>query len=328
MASSNAERRVTLRALFDSTEMRRGADDSERALKDLERTTDQTTDSMNRSLRTVDDGVSSSIGRGGALDRGLDDGQEKMTEFSDTAREEIPNALLDMQDGVDGAMEGLAGAFGTLGPAGTIVATVLAGAAVMVSKSKQKWAEYYAGVSGVLSQLEIDATTSVKNIKKQMTDLADESARIGAFDPSGNNDWAAGMAEVAKQANALGIDTSKLVKLYVEGVNPQTRDTYKLLQAMTHQQETYNSATGYTWKLHTELADTALDIVKNVDAEAQRRKDILNDAIITRNSMLDIGDYTRASAEAMERYATASERAKRALEQIPQRQLPNPSTAG
>jgi hypothetical protein len=196
--------------MYDGAELKAGTAESELAIKDLASTVDTATSDINTSLRSMDDGVSSSAA---AMDDGTATAKASMTDMASTAREEVPMAMLDMQDGVSGAAQGIAGAMATLGPGGTVVASLISGFVIMKNRADAAAQAMRDSINGALSAIEVKAATTNRAIERMYEKQLNFEATL---EKMGDGDATKGYEKIAEYAAALGVETEDVVA-FVQG---------------------------------------------------------------------------------------------------------------
>lgn len=332
MASGDAERRITLRAIYDNTNLKTGTQESERYMDSLARAVDDSSDDMRRSLQSIDDGVSSTFSSGGSVDRSVGEADDRLGEFADTAREEVPGALLDMQDGATSAMQGLAQAFASIGPGGTIIATVLAGLTILVNRSESAAQAMRDRVNAAMDAIEVKAGTTNTQIARMYEKTLTFDKTLESF---GGGDKTKGFAKLAEYADKLGVEVSDIVNL----INGQWTPGAKALRdLMTYQlNTTKDTGLGYAVNLATldGTRDTMLAILDAADTEKQTRAQTLAQERENRDVLAEQRDLRRSAAAAAEAEARwtrqTREEAERITNQVRQwagQRLPDPTKAG
>lgn len=308
---------IDIKVLFDDTRLKSGTADAERSIEDLAREVDSSSDSINQSLKSMDDGVSSTIGSGGTFDASTDQGVDSMKEMASTAREEVPAAMLDMRDGVTGAAEGIAQAMASLGPGGTVVASVIAGFVVMKGRAEAAAQAMRDRVNEAFSAIEVKAKSTNKAIERMYEKQLLFEQTLERF---GGGDATKGYERIAGYAKAIGAETEDVVA-YIQ--NRQTPGAEKVAALLARQgdilreqgvslaknQGTLTSAqvaAGTLTRFAQEEA-TAREITLNMARDA---RDFLRD---NKEATEDTAKATVTSADAMERAAAAAERIDRAL---------------
>lgn len=330
--ASPSEFVIKVKALWDGTKLEAGTGDAEQSVKSLADQVDTSTEEINRALRSMDDGVSSTLSRGGTLDRGVSDADTRLGDFADTAREEVPGALLDMQDGAASAMQGLAGAFASIGPGGTIIATVLAGLTILVNRSESAAQAMRDRVNAAMDAIEVKAGTTNTQIARMYEKTLTFDKTLESF---GGGDKTKGFAKLAEYADKLGVEVSDIVNL----VNGQWTPGAKALRdLMTYQlNTTKDTGLGYAVNLATldGTRDTMLAILDAADTEKQTRAQTLAQERENRDVLAEQRDLRRSAAAAAEAEARwtrqTREEAERITNQVRQwagQRLPDPTKAG
>lgn len=330
MASGDAERRITLRAIYDNTKLKAGTQESERYMDDLSRAVDDSSDDMNRSLRSIDDGVKSTFSSGGSIDRSVGEADDKLGEFADTAREEVPGALLDMQDGASSAMEGLAQAFASIGPGGTIIASVLAGLTILVNRSEASAQALRDRVNAALDSFETKAKQTNRDLLKAYKDALTFDTVVSEI---GQGDKAKGFATLSKYADQIGVSVNDIVNLIANRWTPGARALRDYMERQLN--TTKETGLGYAVNLATldGTRDAMLAILKLAGQQDETQRQSLNYAKSERDNLVDIVALRKQAAAHAEAEARWSEHTLNQLTQMTAeirqwagRRLPDPTT--
>ncbi len=295
-------------------------------MDDLARKVEYAADSVNDSLRTMDDGVQSSIGQGGSFDRATQDfdgssstdqGVDSMKEMANTAREEVPAAMLDMRDGVTGAAEGIAQAMASMGVGGTIVGGVIAGFVVMKGRAEAAAQAMRDSVNEAFSAIEVKARSTNKAIERMYEKQLTFEQTLEKF---GDGDATKGYEQIAAYAEALGASTEDVVQ-YVQGrQTPAAQRVAELIERQGDLLEQQGVTLAKNQGTLTEAQLAAGTLTRYAQEEAVARERTLTMTRDARDYLQDnkaateaARDATKEAADDAERIAAAYERTAAAL---------------
>lgn len=331
--ASDVERRITLRALYDGTQLKQGTTEAETHLEALERATADTSDDINRSLRSIDDGVSSTLGSGGTFDRAVDDVETSGRRMKDIGSEVGSEFAENIGEGIrSGDIGGsILETFTSLGPAlGVAGIGIAAGAGIIngiISGFRDRRAELIENVSSMFSEIEVKATDTAATIQKAIRDtytFKDVVAEVGGGDET------AGMKNVEQAAAAIGVDFNAIVDVLRGAWNPAAQRTLALLQAQSTETETIVKGAGRGATSLTDqaqLAQTILDLSQaRRDSQSDTTRLLLRERDYVRGTAGDIGkvaDDAERVASANERAAAAAQRMADAYRTAAQQRLPD-----
>ena len=302
---ADTTRTVEIRALYDNTRLKAGTEEAERSIETLAREVETSSDDIRRSLQSMDDGVSSTLGPSGTLDTSTDVAGDSMRDMASTAREEVPAAMLDMRDGVTGAAEGIAQAMATLGPGGTVVATAIAGFVILKGRAEATAQAMRDQINTALSSIEVKAKTTNAAIErmyeKQLTFQQ-------TLERMGDGDATKGYEKLAGYATTLGVETEDVVA-FIQG--RQTPAAERVAEILARQGDILAGQGEKLRDNYGVLTDqqTAAGALNRLAAEERDVRDrTLAIAKDSRDYLQDNKDATDKAADAAERQADASER--------------------
>ena len=216
-----ADTDVHIRGMYDGAEIKAGAEESEAALEALADSAKVSANEINTALKSVDDGVSSSLGSGGTLDTGTEHASSSLGDFANNAKEEVPGAMLDMQDGVAGAASGIAAALAPMGAGGTVIAGVIAGFVVMKNQADAAAQAMRDKVNSAFSAIEVKAASTNRAIQRMYEQQLTFSKTLEEF---GDGDATKGYEKLAGWADALGVETEAVVAVIQGKQTPAAND--------------------------------------------------------------------------------------------------------
>lgn len=289
MTQTSAQWALEVKATLDASGMSKGATDAETSVKGLETQVESSTDSINQSLRSMDDGVSSSLGTGGTLDRSASEAESSLGRVKEQVGEELPGAFLDMQDGAASAASGLAMAFSSAGPAGIALAGALALFAALKTKSDAAAQAMRDSINSALSEIEVKAKQSNKAIIASYEKTLTFRKTIEAL---GGGDATKGFGILADHADALGVSVADIVAL----INGQwTKGALRLRDQLRQAQDAVakqrQDAEGIATRVLPSLNDEYQFLVDQISKQNEIQKR-------TVANLKQERDYARETAEA------------------------------
>lgn len=319
------QERIEIEILTDTTKLKAGTDEAERSIEALADSVDLASDDMRRSLQSIDDGVSSTLGPSGSFTRATDDftdtgrqrfseaGTEVASEFSSNLAEGIASGdtsatLLDSITGL-GATLGAAGGLTAIAGVGALVGGAIVSG--MVNGAKAAKAEFIAETKTIFDSVEVEAKTSMRKIRKEILEGFTFESVLEEL--GGEAGLQGGIDQVNTLVDATGVKFNTVVDLLRGKVNPATEETRKILEQQASLINVELAPGVFTMsKAQTDVRDTAKDVLGVIDDQLEKQK------TVTQQKKLEL-DYTRdqvnpgrAVADAMERTALAAERAERA----------------
>lgn len=313
-------RQIKVEALWDGTRLEAGTETSQRSLDDLRRAVDDTSDDINRSLRSIDDGVSSTLGSGGSFDRAVDDVETSGRRMKDIGSEVGSEFSENIGEGIrSGDIGGsILETFTSLGPGlGVLGIAIAAGAGIingLISGARDRQKALDETFNEVFSGLEITAKTTLANIRKQLFATFDINRVLE--DIGGEAGLAGGFRTVNDLARQTGVAFNDIVDLLRGNITPATEATRKALEGYAAETRTASDGLGHVSQIHNELADSARDLLAYTE---DTRGQIQEQVPYARQYR----DYLRQSADAgrdvrgqAEGVATANERAAAAAQRM------------
>jgi hypothetical protein len=320
---------VEVKALWDGNELKQGTEEGARAVEDFAREVDTAAEDINASLKSVDDGVSSSLASGGTLDQGTDQASSSLKDFADNAKEEVPGAMLDMQDGVASAASGIAAALAPMGAGGLVIASVLAGFTILKTRADEAAQAMRDQINTALGAIEVKARTTNAAIERMYEkQLTFEQT----LERMGDGDATKGYERIAGYAETLGVETEAVVA-YIQGrMTPATERVADLLARHNRELAESGDKLRENWGTMTEqqvvagtlgrLAAQERDVRDRTLAIEKDARDYLRDQADASDRLAENSrriaddsrrgaDANRTAAEQMERWAAAAERLSR-----------------
>ena len=303
--------KVEVDAMWNGDDLKQGTEESARALEDLARETDYAADKMNTALKSVDDGVRTSLGSGGSLDQATTSASADLQSFADNAKEEVPGAMLDMQDGVQGAAQGLAAALAPMGPGGLVIATVLAGFTIMKNRADAAAQAMRDSVNTAIGSIEVKARTTNAAIEKMYERQLNFESTLEKF---GDGDATKGYEKLAGYADTLGVETEDIVA-FIQGRHiPAAQRVADLIKLQGDNLKDSGDRMRENWGVLTDQETVAGALNKYAEEERQVREKSLAIERDARDALQDMRDFswdtydavkaTRYEMQEMERAAS------------------------
>jgi hypothetical protein len=231
VASSAGDWVLKIKALFDGTAFEKGSNDAEAAVKDLATQVDASTEKINQSLKSMDDGVTTTLGSGGTMDRSFTETEGHTEKLAGQFKEELPGAMLDMQDGASSAASGLAMAFSSAGPAGIAVAGMISLAVLLGKSFSSQATKMREAVNTAFQSMEITAKSSLADIRKEFVKSIDQQQYM-----NDNADY------LERTSRATGISYATLTNLLTLRATPATDALKKAAHAAYIEAENHRGA--------------------------------------------------------------------------------------
>lgn len=302
---------VEVKAMWDGDDLKAGTAEAETALEDLARETEYASDKINTALRSVDDGVRTSLGSGGSLDQATTSASADLQSFADNAKEEVPGAMLDMQDGVQGAAQGLAAALAPMGPGGLVIATVLAGFTIMKNRADAAAQAMRDSVNDAIGSIEVKARTTNAAIERMYEKQLNFEKTLEKF---GDGDATKGYEKIAGYADTLGVETEDIVAFIQGRQIPAAQRVADLIKLQGDNLKDSGERMRDNWGVLTDQETVAGALNKYAEEERQVREKTLAIERDARDALRDLRNDSERTADAQERTAAAAERTADAWE--------------
>lgn len=310
--ASDVERRITLRALYDGTQLKQGTDEAETHLEALERATADTSDDINRSLRSIDDGVSSTFGSSGSFARSVDDveasggrlknvGGEIGSEFSENIGEGIRS----------GDLAGtLLETFTSLGPAlGVAGIGIAAGAGIIngiVQGARAEREKFKQLVNDLFTSVEVRAETSTRKIQQS---LIDAFSFKDALAEAGDGDEAAGFSKVKAVAEELGVKVGDVVDVIRNKWTPASLGVLELMRDYGDKLTFVDTGQGRISSVLAEQTGWTRDLLELSERRTRANQTNIEMLRSERDYLAANAGHSKTIASNSERTASANQRA-------------------
>jgi len=318
---------VEVKAMWDGTDLVTGTQQAEQSVEDLAREVDYAADSMRRSLQSIDDGVSSTLGSSGSINSTFDDfeshgtnrmgeaGAEVASEFGSNLAEGIASGdtSATVLDSLTGLGATVAASGGLLAFAG--IGALVGGALVsgVVNRIKQADQAITDAINSSFQAIEVKARQSNKVIMQAYQDTLTFKDTITAV---GGGDAQAGFEKLADYAGRFGFEVEDAVNLINREMTPGAKG---LRDAMA---EVSTNIDDYVTRLHD--GDVVLDNVvtgasalnRLIDEQRQKQQGTLDILKAERDATADIKNNVERSTGPAADFADSMKRAEEATWRI------------
>lgn len=302
--------------MYDGSELTSGLTDAEGDLREFAATAERASDDVNAALRSVDDGVRSSLSTGGTLDDGTTSASRDLQDFAANAKEEVPGAMLDMQDGVASAASGIAAALAPMGTGGLVLAGLLAGFTIMKNRADAAAQAMRDSINEAVSAIEVKARTTNQAIERMYEKQLTFQKTLEKF---GDGDATKGYEKLAHYADVLGVETEDVVAFIQGRFTPAAANVAELIKRqgdlLREQGGTLRDNNGVLTEQQTvagtlnRLAAEEREVRERAGAQLRDNRDYLADI---RREQDQVKDSGKKVADDAERAAAAWERVQSA----------------
>lgn len=305
-------RQIEIQALWDGTRLKTGTEQAETSVEALARAVDDSSDSMRRSLQSIDDGVSSTLGPGGTFDRSVDDVETSGSRMKDVGSEIGSEFAENIGEGIrSGDIGGtILETFTSLGPAlGVVGIGIAVGAGLingMIRGAKEARAEFLAAVNGIFEQTEIRARTTNERIRKEILEAFTFESVLTEL--GGDEGVAGGVKKVDWLVKNLGVDFNEVVEILRGDLNPANRDTLAILQRQADIGPRLVSSGKAVAIAENVAASNAREVLDALERTRAVQRDSQHLAERNRDYIADQADQAGRLADNSERAAAASRR--------------------
>jgi len=332
MADLTASQKIEVQALWDGTQLKRGSEEAERSIEDLARVFDTETDQIRRSLDDMDRATQDTLGSGGSLDRAAPDlqaqgsrtaeiGSEIGQEFGQNMSEGFSSG--DIAGTVADTFAALSGAAGVAGIGVLVGATLVKG---MITGANEKKQEFIDDVDSLFTSIEVRAGEAQAKIRRKMVNAFDFQT---ALEKISGGTAQEGYKELLKISEEVGVPWQKLLELFRKGITPATKATYDILKDQATATLDGATALGRSRQLEKEKGTAAGEFLETVKLQNSELRTAATLGKANADYLFAIARDGNMSADAMERYAAAAERAQAAINNTnPWPPVPDPRGGG
>lgn len=314
---------VTVKATWDSTDFERGTEDAERAVEDLAREVDYAADKMNTSLRSIDDGVSSTLGPTGTVNRQFDDfgdhanqtmgeaGAEVASEFGSNLAEGISSGdtsatVLDSMTGLGATLASAGGALAFAGVGALVGGALVSGIVNRIKTANQAIVD---AINESFQAVEVNARQTNRAIKDAYLDTLNFKDTLTNI---GGGDAQKGFETLTAYAEDFGFAAEDAVNLINREMTPGARglrDAIKEVGVNTDQYVTrlddgqvilddvVTSGSALN-RILDEQRQKQEGSLRLLESERNAKRDIKDDQRQLTNDARDYYEYTRLAADA------------------------------
>jgi hypothetical protein len=302
--TTSSEWQLKINATLDSTDLVSGSDKAQAAVKDMATQVDTSSEAMNQSLKSVDDGVNSTFGAGGVFDTAashITTSSSKFKKVGSAVGSEFASALT--QGATSGDIAGsiissLSSLTAGLGVAGLGVGAGVALIVGMIKGAEKKRADFVKSMEDLFLSIEVKAGESGSEIRDALIEKLTFRKVLTDFGGS----FAAGFDKVTAAADELGVNMSDVLDIMQGDITPQNEYVLKLLREQAQQTTTVTDQRG-----------TEREILSQ---SAQRARDILGYADGTETKLRNSVKWGKAQADDMGRTASNAWSAARAQKEM------------
>jgi len=314
MADLSASQKVEVQALWDGTQLKRGSEEAERSIEDLARVFDTETDQIRRSLDDMDRGVQDTLGSGGSLDRAQPALQAQGTRTAEVGSEIGQEFTQNMAEGfnsgdftqvVADTFANLGAIIGPLGLGFVVGATLVKN---MIQGAKDKAEDFQAAVDTIFESVEARAGEAQAKVRRRMVQAFTFDDAVKA---AGGTDSVEDSFQILiDKSREIGVPWQALLKVYRQGITPATQSIVDRIEAIKKESILVRNEMGLEkeiWTDTTRLADEMLTSIQDRDKQLQQGATAKK---AEGDWMYGMARDGITSADAMERYGRAAQRAR------------------
>lgn len=344
---------IAVDVLTDTTQLTAGTTTAANAIDALAASVDTSSDQMRTSLASVDEGVTSSFGPSGTIPRTVEDGAVNLTtkaskfkavgaDLGSTLAQGIAggvssgDAVGAVSSSVSGAAGLLAVAAGTAGGAAAAVGLGIATSLVtgLISGMKAKDEAFQAEVTKIFDSMEITADSTMRAIRKTISDGFSFQSTVDSF----------GGEALADDAALFGSNLATAAALLNGKMTPAAKELHSVLQDVIDTEAPASDDFSYQAALLRAQQKAAGDLLSKLEEnQAVRKEDLtlgrqglqyerdttgwvkehanafgvlIDSTSRVDDNMVTVATNSERAAAAAERYAAQLERAASAAAQI------------
>jgi hypothetical protein len=239
----------------------------------------------------------------------VDQADSSLRSMGETAREEIPGAMLDMEGGVADAASGIGMALAPLGPAGIAVGAALAGFSLLKRRSDAAAEAMRESLNAALDAITVTAKSTNREIYRMYQATNDFDS---VLEKVGDGDKTKGFEILADKAALMGVEVRDIVA-YLRG--DMTEGAQVVAMHMEGAAGSLKEQSHYWYNTGESLteAESAAASLSSLATEINReRAQAIEYERENRALLRDQRREREAAADAAEREAAAAERIARA----------------
>ena len=316
MADLTASQKIEVQALWDGTQLQRGSEEAERSIEDLARVFDTETDQIRRALDDMDRATQDTLGAGGSLDRAAPDLQAQGSRTAAIGEEIGQEFGQNMSEGFSSGDIGgtVADTFAALAAAaGPAAIGVLVGATLvknMIAGAEQRRQEFIDDVDSLFTSIEARAGEAQRKIRARMVNAFDFQTALEKISGGTAQEGYKQLLEVSEQ---VGVPWQKLLELFRKGIVPATQSTYDILKDQATATLDGATALGRSRQLEKEKGTAAGEFLDTVKLQNDELRTAATLGKANADWLFSMARDGVMSADAMERYAAAAEKARDAI---------------